>query len=60
MRVDDDGRATIPPGMLAAGAPAQVKRPVAGSSAEFWVEANPPAYAELAQRHRDGTQWIRD
>jgi hypothetical protein len=46
--------------MLAAGAPAVVKRPVTGSSAEFWVEANPPAYAELAQRHRAGTQWIRD
>ena len=52
--------ATIPKGMLAAGAPAVVKRPVAGSPAEFWVEANPPSYAELAQRHRAGTEWIRD
>jgi carbonic anhydrase/acetyltransferase-like protein (isoleucine patch superfamily) len=52
--------ASIPKGMLAAGAPAVVKRPVAGSSAELWVEANPPSYAELAQRHRDGTDWIRD
>jgi carbonic anhydrase/acetyltransferase-like protein (isoleucine patch superfamily) len=52
--------ASIPKGMLAAGAPAFVKRPVAGSSAELWVEANPPSYAELAQRHRAGTDWIRD
>ena len=48
------------PGMLAAGAPAVVKRLVEGSPAEFWVEANPPAYAELAQRHRVGIEWIRD
>jgi carbonic anhydrase/acetyltransferase-like protein (isoleucine patch superfamily) len=52
--------AKIPAGMLAAGAPAVVKRPVTGSSAEFWVVANPPAYAELAQRHREGIEWIRD
>lgn len=52
--------AKIPAGMLAAGAPAVVKRPVTGSSAEFWVVANPPAYAELAQRHRLGIEWIRD
>jgi carbonic anhydrase/acetyltransferase-like protein (isoleucine patch superfamily) len=52
--------AKIPAGMLAAGAPAVVKRPVTGSSAEFWVVANPPAYAELAQRHRVGIEWIRD
>ncbi len=52
--------AKIPPGMLAAGAPAVVKRVVAGSSAEFWVVANPPAYAELAQRHRVGIEWVRD
>jgi len=52
--------AKIPAGMLAAGAPAVVKRPVTGSSAEFWVVANPPAYAELAQRHRVGIEWLRD
>lgn len=44
----------IPGGVLAAGAPAQVKKPLAGTSAEFWVQANPPYYAELAQRHRVG------
>ena len=52
--------ANIAPGMLAAGAPAVVKRSVVGSPAEFWVDANPPAYAELAQRHRIGIQWIAD
>jgi carbonic anhydrase/acetyltransferase-like protein (isoleucine patch superfamily) len=50
----------IPAGMLAAGAPAVVKRQVEGSPAEAWVTANPPAYAELAQRHRGGITWLRD
>jgi carbonic anhydrase/acetyltransferase-like protein (isoleucine patch superfamily) len=44
----------IPPGMLAAGSPAVVKRPIDGSPAQFWVEANPGAYAELAVRHLYG------
>lgn len=44
----------VPAGMLAAGAPAVVKRPVEGSPAQFWVDTNPAAYAELAARHRDG------
>ncbi len=44
----------IPEGVLAAGTPAQVKKPIAGTGAQFWVDANPPYYAELAQRHRKG------
>ena len=44
----------IPEGVLAAGTPAEVKRPLAGTNAAFWVEANPPYYAELAQRHLTG------
>ncbi|MBO9522685.1 MAG: gamma carbonic anhydrase family protein [Nocardioidaceae bacterium] len=44
----------IPPGVLAAGTPAQVKKPIEGTAAQFWVEANPSYYAELAQRHRTG------
>lgn len=48
--------ADIPPGMLAAGAPAVVKRPVEGSGAQIWVEANPGVYQELAQRHRTGVE----
>jgi carbonic anhydrase/acetyltransferase-like protein (isoleucine patch superfamily) len=46
--------AVIPPGMLVAGSPAVVKRPVEGSGAALWVQVNPGAYAELAQRHRTG------
>ncbi|HVM41786.1 MAG TPA: gamma carbonic anhydrase family protein [Acidimicrobiia bacterium] len=44
----------VPPGVLAAGVPATVKRSIEGTPSEFWVTANPPAYAELAQRHRHG------
>ena len=44
----------IPPGVLAAGSPAVVKRAIEGTGAEFWVKANPGAYADLAQRHRAG------
>jgi carbonic anhydrase/acetyltransferase-like protein (isoleucine patch superfamily) len=53
----------VPAGMLAAGAPAVMKRPVKGTGAEMWVEMNPGAYAELAQRHRGGIRfvdWPRD
>jgi carbonic anhydrase/acetyltransferase-like protein (isoleucine patch superfamily) len=46
----------IPPGMLVAGSPAVVKRPVEGSGAALWVQLNPGAYAELAQRHRAGIE----
>lgn len=44
----------IPEGMLALGAPARVKGPLAGTPAEFWVRANPAGYQALAQRHRTG------
>ncbi|HSE93824.1 MAG TPA: gamma carbonic anhydrase family protein [Methylomirabilota bacterium] len=44
----------IPAGMLALGAPAKVRGPLAGTPAEFWVRANPAAYQALAQRHRAG------
>ena len=50
--------ASIPPGMLVAGAPAVVRRPVKGSGAQTWVELNPGAYAELAQRHRRGLAFV--
>lgn len=46
--------AVIPDGVLAAGSPAEVKRPIEGTSAEFWVTVNPGAYRDLAQRHRNG------
>ncbi len=44
----------IPDGMLALGAPAKVRGPVAGTPAEFWVKANPQGYQKLAQRHLAG------
>ncbi len=48
----------IPEGVLAAGAPAEVKRPLAGTQAENWVRINPGYYADLAQRHRKGVREI--
>jgi carbonic anhydrase/acetyltransferase-like protein (isoleucine patch superfamily) len=45
-------------GMLASGSPATVRRPVKGTGAETWVQTNPEAYAELAQRHRTGIRYI--
>ncbi len=50
--------ADIPPGVLAAGSPAVVKREIAGTPAEFWVKMNPTAYADLAVRHRNGIQLV--
>ncbi len=46
----------IPAGMLAVGAPAQIKGPVAGTGAEMWIKVNPQAYRELAQRHLAGLE----
>ena len=51
--------ADIPAGVLAAGSPAVVKKALEGTPAEFWVKMNPPAYAELAQRHRNGIEEVR-
>lgn len=48
----------IPPGVLAAGSPAQVKRPIDGTPSEFWVKANPGAYRELAARHAAGVEEV--
>jgi len=50
--------AEIPDEVLAAGSPAVVKRPIAGTPAEFWVQMNPGAYADLAARHRVGVEPI--
>ncbi len=46
----------IADGMMAAGSPAQEKGPVAGTPAEFWVQVNPQAYRDLAQRHLAGIE----
>ena len=47
----------IPPGILAAGSPAQVKRPLEGQAAA-WVRDNPVGYIELGRRHRTGIRSI--
>ncbi|TWG97758.1 carbonic anhydrase/acetyltransferase-like protein (isoleucine patch superfamily) [Nocardioides sp. J9] len=44
----------IPDGVLAAGSPAKVKKPIEGTGASVWVETNAPYYADLARRHREG------
>ncbi len=48
----------VPDGMLALGAPAKVKGPLAGTPAERWVRVNPTAYQALAQRHKAGVEII--
>lgn len=46
--------AEIPDEVLAAGSPAEVKKAIAGTPAEFWVQANPSAYQDLARRYLTG------
>ena len=48
----------IPAGVLAVGVPAQIKGPIAGTGAEMWVNLNPQAYRDLAQRHIAGLEPI--
>jgi len=50
--------AEIPAGVLAAGSPAEVKRLIEGTAAEFWVQMNPPTYVELARRHAAGIELV--
>lgn len=48
----------IPAQVLAAGAPAQVRKPIAGTPAEFWVQVNGEYYADLARRHAVGARGV--
>jgi carbonic anhydrase/acetyltransferase-like protein (isoleucine patch superfamily) len=50
--------AVIPDEVLAAGSPAVVKKAIAGTPAEFWVQMNPPAYRALAEQHRLGVELL--
>jgi carbonic anhydrase/acetyltransferase-like protein (isoleucine patch superfamily) len=50
--------AEIPGGTLAAGVPATVRRDIAGTAAEFWVNMNPVYYPELAKRHASGIRRV--
>ncbi|WP_310961605.1 gamma carbonic anhydrase family protein [Nocardioides terrisoli] len=49
---------SIPAGVLAAGAPAVVRKELAGTPAQAWVDGNPVYYPELAQRHRRGARLL--
>ncbi|MGH3655759.1 MAG: gamma carbonic anhydrase family protein [Micromonosporaceae bacterium] len=48
----------VPSGVLAAGAPAEVKKPLEGTPAAAWVALNPAYYVELAQRHATGIRLV--
>ncbi|MGH3557073.1 MAG: gamma carbonic anhydrase family protein, partial [Mycobacterium sp.] len=52
------GGTQIPAEVLVVGAPATVKGPIAGTGAEMWVNVNPQAYQDLAQRYRAGLEPI--
>ena len=42
----------------ASSALAVVKKALEGTPAEWWVKMNPPAYADLARRHRLGIEAV--
>jgi carbonic anhydrase/acetyltransferase-like protein (isoleucine patch superfamily) len=50
--------ANIPDEVVAVGAPAKVKGPIAGSNAEMWVKANPGEYQALARRYLVGLEAV--
>lgn len=55
------GDTDIPPGVLAAGTPAVVKRAIAGAASEEWITGNPGRYARLAVLHGEGIrELVRD
>jgi len=48
------GGTELPEGVLAIGSPARVMGPIEGTNAEAWVDGNPAAYQQLAQRYLAG------
>jgi carbonic anhydrase/acetyltransferase-like protein (isoleucine patch superfamily) len=50
----------IPDEVVAAGAPAEISGPVAGTGAQLWVDANPGAYQHLARRYAVGLRQITE
>lgn len=54
------GGTKIPEEVLVTGAPAKVKGPIAGTRAEMWVNTNPKAYQDLAQRYLAGLGEVED
>ncbi|MGW0159701.1 hypothetical protein ACWDUN_10310 [Mycobacterium sp. NPDC003323] len=52
------GGTQIPDDVVVAGAPAEIRGPVAGTGAENWVRTSAGIYQNLAQRYRDGLQQL--
>lgn len=50
----------VPPGVLAAGTPIAVKKDIAGTQAEVWIDMNGPFYADLAQRHKKSAVRVQE
>jgi len=48
------GGTKIPDEVLVVGSPAKIRGPIAGTGAQMWVNTNPGAYRELAQRYLTG------
>lgn len=48
----------IPDEVLVIGSPAKIRGPIAGTGAEMWVNTNPAAYQELAQRYLAGLEEV--
>ena len=54
------GGTKIPDEVVAAGVPAKIRGPVAGTGAQIWVDSNPGAYKDLARRYVDGLREITE
>ncbi len=48
------GGTKIPDEVLVTGAPAKIRGPIAGTGAQTWIQSNPAAYRELAERYLTG------
>ena len=46
----------IPDEVLVMGSPAKIRGPIAGTGAETWINTNPQAYRELAERYLAGLE----
>ncbi|HZA12325.1 gamma carbonic anhydrase family protein [Mycobacterium sp.] len=54
------GGTKIPDDVLAVGAPAKVRSPIAGTNAQVWVKLNPEEYQALARRYIEGLGPVPD
>jgi carbonic anhydrase/acetyltransferase-like protein (isoleucine patch superfamily) len=48
------GGTKIPDEVVVTGSPAKVRGPIAGTGAQMWVDTNPGAYQDLANRYMTG------